>query len=204
MPTHTFFNLQQDKQNKIIAVSKKEFSEHNFYGASINRIIKEAGISRGSFYQYFENKEDLFIYILDEYKYRMLESFSKNIKEKKYDIFEFLLLVYDFITVDTINSDDKEFIITTTLNMDIKLANHLFAFLKIDNSLKYKEYFNKLVDITNLKINSIEELMPLNSMLMSILMNQIAIFFSNVYDEEKCREDLISKFNLIKYGVVKN
>ena len=202
MPFQTFFNLQKDKQNKIITASKEEFSKYSFYDASINRIIKEASISRGSFYQYFENKEDLFIYILDEFKYRMLESLAKNIKGKKYDIFEFLTLVYDFITEDTANSEDRDFIITTVSNMDIKLLNHLFAFLKPDNFLKYKDYFIKLVDVSSLKVKDFDELISLNSMLMNIMMNQISIFFSNMCHKEKCREDLIRKFKFIKYGVI--
>ena len=88
MPTKTFFNLQDEKKNKIIEVSKNEFSRYSFYDASINRIIKEAGISRGSFYQYFNNKEDLFIYILDDYKNIIIQWIKEKVKDNKYDIFE--------------------------------------------------------------------------------------------------------------------
>lgn len=203
MPTNTFFNLQRDKREKIIDASKREFSKYSFYEASINRIIKEADISRGSFYQYFENKEDLFIYILDEFKYTMLQSLAKDVEKNKYDIFEFLLLVYDFITVDSMNGKDKEFVITTISNMDVKLMKHLLGFLTFDNCHKYKSYFSKLVDIENLKISNLDEFIRLNNVLMNIMMNQIVLFFNNIYNEAECREDLISKLNLLKYGVLK-
>ena len=68
MPTNTFFNLPIEKREKIINAAKSEFVEYSFHDASINKIIKSAGISRGSFYMYFENKEDLFLYILDGYR----------------------------------------------------------------------------------------------------------------------------------------
>ena len=59
MPTNNFFNLPIEKKKKIMNAAKSEFVEYSFYDASINRIIKNAGISRGSFYMYFENKEDI-------------------------------------------------------------------------------------------------------------------------------------------------
>lgn len=64
MPKDLFFTLSKEKQNRIIESAIIEFSKEKFYEASINQIIKTADISRGSFYQYFEDKEDLFFYIL--------------------------------------------------------------------------------------------------------------------------------------------
>ena len=43
-------------------MNKKEFSRLPLKDASIANIIKDAEIPRGSFYQYFENKEDLYYY----------------------------------------------------------------------------------------------------------------------------------------------
>ena len=53
MPSDTFLRLNDDKKRKLLEASFKEFSLNNFNDVSINRIIKEAGISRGSFYMYF-------------------------------------------------------------------------------------------------------------------------------------------------------
>ncbi|SMO32155.1 TetR/AcrR family transcriptional regulator [Melghirimyces algeriensis] len=63
MPKQTFFNLPQNKRERIIAAAIDEFAEYHFLDASINRIIDHANISRGSFYQYFEDLEDLYQYI---------------------------------------------------------------------------------------------------------------------------------------------
>ncbi len=203
MPTKTFFNLSREKQDKIITASRNEFSKHSFYDASINRIIKDAEISRGSFYLYFENKEDLFLYILEGFRLMSYEVLTKNIEEKKYDIFETLLLLYDFVTVESMHSEYKEFIITTFSNMNIKLANHLLSFLKLSDFDKNLCDLSEIIDITNLNINSSSDLMCIKNILMTILMNQIVIFFNSKSDEKQCREDLINKFNLIKHGVLK-
>jgi len=63
MPRDTFFNLPEDKRNSICAVAVKEFAEYSFDQASINRIVSKSGIAKGSFYQYFEDKQDLFLYL---------------------------------------------------------------------------------------------------------------------------------------------
>ena len=65
MPKDTFLNLSEDKKNKIINAAKKEFARVPIEEASIKNIVEEAEIARGSFYQYFESKEDLLKYILN-------------------------------------------------------------------------------------------------------------------------------------------
>jgi TetR/AcrR family transcriptional regulator len=66
MPKDTFVNLSPEKQKKIFSAAIQEFSQRRFSEASINQIIKNAQISRGSFYQYFSDKEDLYLYMLTE------------------------------------------------------------------------------------------------------------------------------------------
>ncbi|NMA67994.1 MAG: TetR/AcrR family transcriptional regulator [Desulfitobacterium sp.] len=65
MPTQTFFNLPEEKRRRIMEAAIKEFSEYPFEQANITRIIEEAKIPRGSFYQYFENLKDLYKYTMD-------------------------------------------------------------------------------------------------------------------------------------------
>ena len=65
MPKSTFYNLPIEKQKKVIKAGKKEFSKWNINKASINRIIKNAKISKGSFYQYFVDKDEFYWYIVE-------------------------------------------------------------------------------------------------------------------------------------------
>ncbi len=65
MPKDTFYNLMDDKREMIEQIAMDEFANNGFLGASINRIIENAGIAKGSFYQYFDNKEDLYLHTSD-------------------------------------------------------------------------------------------------------------------------------------------
>jgi AcrR family transcriptional regulator len=66
VPKDTFNNLSEDKKRKIFDAAVLEFSIRRFSEASINQIVKTAGIPRGSFYQYFEDKEDIYLYMFTE------------------------------------------------------------------------------------------------------------------------------------------
>ena len=65
MPKATYFNLPEEKREAIFEAALQEFSEHTFYDASVNRIIAKAGIPKGSFYQYFADKLDIYKHIAD-------------------------------------------------------------------------------------------------------------------------------------------
>lgn len=56
-----FNNLDPSKQEAILAAAAAEFAERGYEGASLNQIIEGAGISKGSLYYYFDDKEDLFL-----------------------------------------------------------------------------------------------------------------------------------------------
>jgi AcrR family transcriptional regulator len=65
MPKQTFFNLPEEKRNTILELAIAEFAENDYKNASISRIVARAGIAKGSFYQYFEDKKDLYLYLID-------------------------------------------------------------------------------------------------------------------------------------------
>lgn len=203
MPTQTFFNLPKEKQNKIITVSKAEFSENSFYDASINRIIKEADISRGSFYLYFKNKEDLFIYIAEAYKSELIEFIEQNLKNRKCDIFEVLLLIFNYITSKGTDKEHKDFLVMMFSNMNMKLINHLINFMGDNKFEKHIATFNNFINLQNLNVKNEKEFMYAIDILRSIMLDQLITFFSYNCDIEKAKEDLVSKFNLIRYGIEK-
>ena len=61
MPLARYESIDQSLKTRILDVSKHEFSDNGFEDASYNKIIQKIGISKGSMYYYFENKEDLFV-----------------------------------------------------------------------------------------------------------------------------------------------
>jgi len=64
MPKQTFFNLSAEKREHIMDIAIRTFAEDGYQEASITSIVSRAGIAKGSFYQYFEDKDDLYLHIL--------------------------------------------------------------------------------------------------------------------------------------------
>lgn len=88
MPSERYFKLSDDKQQRIIEASMDEFIESGMHDASINKIIKEADISRGSFYTYFIDKTDLFEYIFGMLKMSATKLILDEVDRQGGDIFK--------------------------------------------------------------------------------------------------------------------
>ena len=71
MPTERFYRLPEEKKRSICSAAVKEFARVPLDKVSINQIIKEADISRGSFYTYFEDKWDLLACIFEDSQNRL-------------------------------------------------------------------------------------------------------------------------------------
>jgi AcrR family transcriptional regulator len=84
MPKQTFFNLPDDKREQILDVIIDEFAENDYANVSISRIVANAGIAKGSFYQYFEGKDDLYGYLFDLIAKAKAEMFSLDQPDPKH------------------------------------------------------------------------------------------------------------------------
>ena len=65
MPKQTFDNLPAAKRNRILELCYEEFSRREYRRASLSRIVERAGIAKGSMYQYFADKRELYLYLVD-------------------------------------------------------------------------------------------------------------------------------------------
>jgi len=63
--TQLFQNLNHEKQEKVFQAAVDEFASKGYRSASMNSLVKAAGISKGSLFQYFKTKRDLFGGVVD-------------------------------------------------------------------------------------------------------------------------------------------
>ncbi len=162
MPKQTFINLPKKKKDNILNEAMLEFGHYGFDLASIQRIIEQSGISRGSFYQYFEDKADIFGEVLIEISARKMKYLEPVLESKEeYGLFELIEKLVmqavefgmddplafqigkDLLTSKTLNV--KEFMIS--LKEEIYKKNHICPeslYLKaIENSIKRGEISTK-------------------------------------------------------------
>lgn len=89
MPKPTFFNLPAAKREAIEAEAIREFGENAFEQASLSKIVENCGIAKGSMYQYFEDKLDLYLYVV-ELAYREKRKYVQRAFALEGDIFQIL------------------------------------------------------------------------------------------------------------------
>ncbi|MDO4773209.1 MAG: TetR/AcrR family transcriptional regulator [Bacillota bacterium] len=86
MPKETFFNLDEGKKEAIIKVLIDEFTSKPFKDVTVKGIVDRLQIARGSFYQYFEDLEDSYFFILDRETHDVHLLFMKLFAEHSGDI----------------------------------------------------------------------------------------------------------------------
>lgn len=97
MPTSTFFNLRPEKQERLLTAAAREFAAQPFHEASINSMIRAAGIPRGSFYMYFRDKEELFQYLVRESTEPLLLAFRELLTRSGGDLFNAILGLCEYL-----------------------------------------------------------------------------------------------------------
>lgn len=126
MASITFNNLPQEKKDRIVKAAVKEFSRVPLERALISNIIRDAEIPRGSFYQYFENIDDLFVYILDLISKSVNSEFIEIVMDKNNDFFEVMKQKFYEVICYFENGKNRQFninVLTSIINIELKQTN---------------------------------------------------------------------------------
>jgi len=76
----TFHRLSEEKRTRFLEVAHREFALYDYDQASVSRIVAELGIAKGSIYQYFEDKEDLYLFLLERAIGEKLEYIRRSVE----------------------------------------------------------------------------------------------------------------------------
>ncbi|MGW1728566.1 TetR/AcrR family transcriptional regulator [Streptomyces sp. NPDC002306] len=71
MPTATWTRLSPSRRERVLVAAMDEFGTHGYSTGSLNVIAREAGVAKGSLFQYFAGKLDLFTYVAEQTSLRI-------------------------------------------------------------------------------------------------------------------------------------
>ncbi len=126
-----FFDTSSEKQDRIISAAVKEFALYGYDGASTNRIVADAGISKGILFHYFGNKQNLFEFIAEYVALVLIDDYYKKINMSQTDFF-----------------DQLQSILTLRFELS-EFYPHVFMFydrMKGDESEQVKPFLNNFKD----------------------------------------------------------
>ena len=61
--TEMFLKLDEEKRERVLSAAINEFADKNYNNASMNVVVKTAGISKGALFKYFRSKAGLFGFV---------------------------------------------------------------------------------------------------------------------------------------------
>ncbi|MEK4966734.1 TetR family transcriptional regulator [Cytobacillus sp. FSL R7-0696] len=201
MPKITFYNLSIEKREKLINAVKQEFSRVPLSQASISNIVKSARIPRGSFYQYFEDKEDAFFYLLEERVKRNQSEVYFLLNKHNGDIFEMMIAFFEKVITE--QDENRNFLKNLFLNMTYEVEHEFGRSFKGYETNQQFVQFESKVNKEILHISNQEEFKYLMKILTSVLLRSIIESFSKDQSKEDALRNFKLEITLLKRGLKK-
>lgn len=126
----------ENTREKILDAAIKHFLKDGFSGASLRRIVKDAGLTTGAFYKYYPTKKMLFDALVDPYIYI-------------YEIYDEILTDFEKLSASEQTSNMSA---CATDGMDQMIDyvydhyDHFRLLLKCGDSVKYEDFIHNMVD----------------------------------------------------------
>ena len=197
MPSQTFCNLPEEKKQRIFRAIYAELQRVPFPEMSINKVIKTAGIPRGSFYQYFENKDDAFDFFVTESFRKIKDCIMEKISKSRCDIFE----LADIIFEEMIKADSKKYT-QETISHILPYINSkkIVPFSAVVANMDHKDKIEacSALGIGNLNIKNEQELMDIIDIIEALFQMSFPKIICGKNNGEEVLEDFRRKLNIIK------
>jgi len=199
MPTESFYKLDKAKRLKIVDAMKKEFSRVPFHEASVNRIVEEAGISKGSFWVYFESKEEAIEYLIESHLEKERKKSKEIFLKNNGDLFQSYIEIYDYFAKCKINKMEKDLMANIFKNL---ITNEEKCIPKEpgDNLI---ETVKNVVNTSNLDIIQEDDLINVMKMLNYIMRTNLLDVMSKKVTPEYAKLRLIREMEILKKGFLK-
>ncbi len=204
MPKATFYNLKEEKRQILIDAAKQEFSRVSLYEASISNILKTAGIPRGSFYQYFEDKEDAFFYLLNEHAKERHECLVSNLKKYEGDLFKAISEIFRSTLEHSEDKGQRDFIRNVLLNMNYKIENTFSQYLSEDVTNERYDDIYDLVNAEQLNVASRKEMFHVMQILTAVTFHNLIHSVSNNLSVSAAMKKYETELKLLQSGLMRS
>lgn len=197
MPSDAFFRLPDVKREHLIQVLQEEIERAGYEGFSIPNVLRRSGISRGSFYQYFQNKDEIFLYLTSCYYQDILQYTVRLLEENGGDFFDAMEQSYRYAVRMLLYKE------SSTYRRNLFCNTHVFELLwkpekRSEGLFVYLDKVRSIVDRSRLNVESAEEFNLLYGIVQSSAMKGLINIFLTRQTEEEVLADFLSRLALLK------
>lgn len=206
MPSETFYKLNEEKRKKIITAMKKEFSKTTFDEASINKIVQDAGISKGSFFQYFESKEEAINYLITLKMEKEVELFKETLKNNEGNLERVFLHLFNVMKE---GQCEEERCLMANIFKNLMSDKHKFMKLHKER-MKESSLKNELIetykgiDKSIYQIETEQQYLIVINMLVNVLRSNLMEVFTKKSSINQAEEQFKYELNIIMKGIGKS
>lgn len=204
MPNPIFFHLPDAKRQRLMDAVWTEFTTYPYMEVSINRMIQSAGISRGSFYQYFSGKQDVFAYLISCMLETVKNMFRAQLTAHNNDLFDAVLGMYDTIvwTKQKSRTNPELDRLETILRLNTKLDMSQFTEFLHQDALELATM--ELLNRSGYAVGTPLEAAAVLRMVCSIGLSNISNHLRRNSNEETSHAMMEYQLNIIRRGLDAN
>ncbi len=202
LPTETFLNLSKEKKIKILEAIKNEFARVPFEKVSINKIVQEADISRGSIYMYFEDKKDMLSCVLFSFHEEIMCTIKESVNQNNGDIFAVFIEILKFTAEFGTAKENIDFCKNIFSNQTVQ--NDIL--LHCESRSRKKEYFDlfkQYVDTKSLNLKSPDDVYHVIDILISVTQKATVDIFLHIEEKDEILEEYKNKITILQRGMLK-
>ena len=206
MPTERFNKLPEEKKKAIRDAAMEECIRVPFEKVSINKIIQNAGISRGSFYTYFEDKRDLVRYIFSDTADKLKFFWTKSVVTHGGNLWIASEELLDQAIIFAQKGKMFQMMQSIVLYQDF---DKLFAEIHGGNGVseeKGNEILEALYEVTDkekFRKIDMDSFGILVSMIMGCVMESIGWYNRHMESEENIKKIFREKLEILQHGICK-
>lgn len=202
MPKETFLNLPEEKKDRILKAIKAEFARVPYDKVSINKIVKNAEIPRGSFYMYFEDKDDMLEYSLSSFYDGIKLIALESLKENSGDIFALYNDILYFIIDNGLKEEDMDFFSNIFTNQKVK-NSIILEYSTYSNRHSYLKQLNQNLDTKELNIQNENDLYSIMDIILAVVQKTIVDIYLDTNKKKEILEEYDRKIAILKQGMLK-
>lgn len=199
MPTEVFKNLNENKQELFREKLYDIFSRYSFHKLNINIISSELGITRTAFYYYFQDKNDVYKYLVTYQKEKFIKECIFN-QNKKIDLLELLNALFNFLARYK-DTPYQGFFEDLFYNVDY---NDQSSFLELITQNEELQDYSHFDGFDKYRMETHEEKIDITRILFLVVFNHVIHYYNSNKTLYLAQKELDRKFDFLFNGLIKD
>lgn len=202
IPTDTFYRLPEEKRERLIAAIYAELSRVPVMEMSINQIVHSAGISRGSYYQYFKDRDDMIAFLLESFYERMQGYIDDMAPDCGGDPFELLRRLMREVLHFGEKAENRAFCTNLLAHLRTGTSTRCCQ----SNAVSYETlsaWYDRYFDRSLLALEKPEDFRLFLELLLSTLQSAVAVLFAADIITDSVIADFDRKLEILQRGMLR-